>query len=58
MVKLVSPFNPQKAIFFLVFLDYVFLFLDNTKVAWELSLMASSADVAANFPSFRVLLQA
>jgi hypothetical protein len=45
-----------QAIFFLAFLDHTFLPVDNilVKVAWELFLMAFSADVPANFSFFQL----
>jgi hypothetical protein len=53
-VDLLSPFHPQyEAIFFLAFMDHVFLSVDNITFVWELFLMASSADVL-NCPSFHV----
>jgi hypothetical protein len=55
-VELVSPFRPQtsshRAVFFLVFLDYLFLSVGN-RHCLEIFLMASSVDVPANLASFR-----
>lgn len=52
-VALVSPFRSRTSsnltIFFLVFLDYVFLSVNNMKVVWEVFLLASSEIVTANF---------
>jgi hypothetical protein len=48
--KLVNSFHPQSSshltVFVLVFLDYIFLSVDNTSIrdAWKLFVMAHSAD--------------
>jgi hypothetical protein len=44
----------RQAIFFLAFLDHVFLSVDNMKVTLELPFMASSVNVKVNVSSFHV----
>jgi hypothetical protein len=39
----------HQAIFFLAFLDHVFLSVENVEFAWKLSLVASSEHIPANF---------
>jgi hypothetical protein len=43
------------AIFFFVFLYHVFLSVGNIKAAWELFLIASTANVPVNFSSFQYI---
>jgi hypothetical protein len=49
-------FHPQSSshlvVFVLVFLDYVFLSVDNIRDAWELFVMAYSVDIPAAKRSF------
>jgi hypothetical protein len=55
---LARSFLKYQVIFFLAFLDHVFLSVDNIKVVWKLFLMASSVDVSTSFlPFVYVFLQ-
>jgi hypothetical protein len=46
-----------EATFFLAILDYVFVSVDNIKVAWEFFLMASFVDISANYSSLYLFAQ-
>jgi hypothetical protein len=46
----------HQTIFLLVFMEHVFLSVDNVEVVWELFLLISYVDVPANFLSFGVFV--